>query len=203
MDNEQNSPKYKYEIAIKARNFHYDNFSKWSTYFYVAIGAIFIGYCTVSTEAYKDNDKDFLKIGLLLLGYSCSILWYLSNKGYYFWALNFIKIINYYEKRIYGDENREKVYSILAHQEQKGDILYPYTAANFSTSKISLVFSYIISLSWGILFFHKILSILPSSSICCLIACCIFLNPLVIAITSIIGKHYLQSQIQHLSYIET
>ncbi|SFA50177.1 hypothetical protein SAMN04488511_1095 [Pedobacter suwonensis] len=202
MNTEQNSPKYKYEIAIKARNFHYDNFSKWSTYFYVAIGAIFIGYCTVSTEGYKDNDKEFLKIGLLLLGYSCSILWHMSNKGYYFWALNFIKIINYYEKKISGDDNNERVYSILAYKEQNIDVLFPNHAANYSTSKISLVFSYIISFSWGILFFYKILAILPTSSICIAIGCCIFLNPLIIAIISIIGKYCLESKVQQMSYIE-
>ena len=37
----------RYKILVEARNFHYDNFNKWMTYFYVAIGAVFIGYCTI------------------------------------------------------------------------------------------------------------------------------------------------------------
>ncbi|MCD7972435.1 MAG: hypothetical protein LUG18_07175 [Candidatus Azobacteroides sp.] len=35
------------KLVINARNFHYDNFSKWMTYFYVATGALFIGYYSI------------------------------------------------------------------------------------------------------------------------------------------------------------
>ena len=39
-----------YKILIEARNFHTGQFSKWSTYFYVATGALFVGYYTINNN---------------------------------------------------------------------------------------------------------------------------------------------------------
>ena len=38
--------KERYELLIRARNFHYENYNKWMTYFYVAISALFVSYFT-------------------------------------------------------------------------------------------------------------------------------------------------------------
>ena len=51
------TPKERYEFLINARNFHYDNFNKWMTYFYVAIGALFVGYYTIASSENLYNEK--------------------------------------------------------------------------------------------------------------------------------------------------
>ena len=39
--------KSRYELIIKARNFHYENFNKWMTYFYLMISALVLGLCNI------------------------------------------------------------------------------------------------------------------------------------------------------------
>ena len=64
------SPLQRYDYLIKARNFHYDNYNKWMTYFYVAIGALFVGYYTLTTSSSPKNfDKEvftLVSIGFLI-----------------------------------------------------------------------------------------------------------------------------------------
>lgn len=71
-----------YKLAISARNFHFDHFNKWMTYYYVAVAAIFAGFYNIKDDNYQ------IKIGLLSLGFLVSILWHLSCKRYYFWVKN-------------------------------------------------------------------------------------------------------------------
>ena len=47
----------RFELLIKARNFLYENFSKWMTYFYVAISALFI---------IVSKNFDFRNLGIFL-----------------------------------------------------------------------------------------------------------------------------------------
>ena len=151
-EKEQNLLFEKYKIAIQARNFHYDQFTKWATYFYLAIGVLFVAYYTIP------SDKNIIiSNSIPLLGYICSIIWYLSSKGYYFWSLNFIKIINHYEENLLNWDKRERVYTMLANkdktdQESIDSLLLPHSPANFSTSKLSLLFSYVIAFVWGMIF---------------------------------------------------
>ncbi|WP_159798875.1 hypothetical protein [Flavobacterium sp. MK4S-17] len=91
----------KYKILITARNFHYDNFNKWASYFYVAIGAILVAYYTVVCSEYFENKK-LLEFLIISLGFTFSCLWYWSMKGYYYWNINFITLVNNYEKEIFG-----------------------------------------------------------------------------------------------------
>lgn len=54
-----------YEQLIKARNFHYENFNKWMTYFYVMIGALFLGVCYIvskSVDYLQDYQNEILAI---------------------------------------------------------------------------------------------------------------------------------------------
>jgi len=53
-----------YKIAISARNFHFSNFNKWMTYYYVAVAAIFVAFYTIKTNDTK------LKVSLLSYGVS-------------------------------------------------------------------------------------------------------------------------------------
>ena len=64
-----------YQRLIDARNFHYENFNKWSLYFYAIIAALFVGY-------YQIENNIVLSSVIALVGYVVSICCYLSGKGY-------------------------------------------------------------------------------------------------------------------------
>ncbi|MDM1454879.1 hypothetical protein [Myroides odoratimimus] len=129
-----------YKLLIQARNFHYDNYNKWMTYFYVAMGAFFVGYCTLTTFK-GDNDFIFEKIALLIVGYLTSVFWYMSSKGYYYWNINFIKLINSFEKNILEIEVNQRIYFVFANKEVENNPCCPISGANFSTSKITILFA--------------------------------------------------------------
>lgn len=136
-----------YKIAIQARNFHYENFSKWMTYFYIAIGALFVGYYNMG------NDPRFEILPLLLsvFGYIVSLLLYWCSKGYYYWNINFITLVNNYEKEILKIKEEESVYSVFANKERQNNYISPISGANISTSKVAILFAFLISVVWGII----------------------------------------------------
>ena len=42
-----NKTKFKekeYELLLQVRNFHYESFNKWMTFYYIAVGSIFIAF---------------------------------------------------------------------------------------------------------------------------------------------------------------
>ena len=65
----------RYKLLINARNFQYDNFNKWMTFFYVAIGALFVGYYNILT---KNGDYFFQEIIIIIVGLAISIFWHWS-----------------------------------------------------------------------------------------------------------------------------
>lgn len=146
-----------YKLLIQARNFHFDNYNKWMTYFYVAMAAFFIGYYTMVTSS-KNQDLTFEIITLLIIGYITSLFWYLSSKGYYYWNINFIKLINHFEEQNLKLKKEERVYYIFADKKAENNIPSPINGANFSTSKITIFFAYIITLFWNNLLFKNLLS---------------------------------------------
>ena len=83
-----------YQRLIEARNFHYENLNKWLSFFYVAMGAIFAGYCTISNKG-ENIGLEILIIGVL---YLVSICAYLSCKGYCYWENNWIMLLHDFEK---------------------------------------------------------------------------------------------------------
>src|SRR5690554_2889930 len=87
----------RYKLLVIARNFHYENFNKWLTYFYVANAAIFVGYIQIISSD-KFSEIWGLQFPVLILGFLAGILLYWSSKGYYFWNINFIMLVNHYEK---------------------------------------------------------------------------------------------------------
>ena len=141
-----------YKLTIKARNFHYANFNKWMTFFYVAIGAVFISYYTLlSKQTINNNSKEQLLV-ISGVGYFISILGYLSCKGYYFWIIHWTKQLNMFEERMGNGDFR--VYSSFSKVDN--DILMPTKPANISTSKISLIFFFGISVTWGYLIIREL-----------------------------------------------
>lgn len=130
----------RYRYLVDARNFHYENFNKWMTFFYVAIGAIFLGY-------YSDGINKITNGRLLLniLGIITSLFFYWSGKGYYYWETNWIMKIHDYERQF---SDKDKIYGSFANKKVNNDYYKITSGANISTSKISLSFAFCISTVW-------------------------------------------------------
>ena len=186
------TPKERYDYLINARNFHYDNFNKWMTYFYVAIGVLFVGYYTISTE----DNMDIEKISLLILGYITSLFWYWSSKGYYFWNINFITLVNDCEKNTLKIKKKNKrVYSVFANKKTQNNYLNPISGANISTSKIAILFAFIVSVVWSILLIQKLNEYHYANLNFCLILLISIFSTLMLSY--FIPKYLLQSKIDH------
>ena len=110
-DKEMSFAERQYERLIKARNFHYENFNKWSLYFYAIIAALFVGYYTLETK--DGNVAESIKWCILVLGYVVSMCCYLSAKGYYYWEINWIKLIMHYEKQVWPLKKRKACIQFL------------------------------------------------------------------------------------------
>ncbi|MFP5436789.1 MAG: hypothetical protein ACLGH8_03330 [Bacteroidia bacterium] len=140
----------KYEILIRARNFHYENFNKWMAYFYVMIGSIILGFSYIISKdpTYADHYDSELTI-LGFAGFTISLFWHWANKGYYYWNINFITLINHYEKNLLKFEESERIYFVFANKGIQNNYLNPFSGANISTSKISIILSYLFALFFG------------------------------------------------------
>ncbi len=138
-----------YKLAISARNFHLDHFNKWMTYYYVAVAAIFVAFYNL-----KDTCNSNIVYGLLILGFLVSVLWHLSCKGYYFWTKNWLDVVLKFEKQL---SEEQAIYSLFSKRvKNENDKLYlPTQSANVSTSKVTLLLSFIASWTWAFLIFDK------------------------------------------------
>jgi len=145
VENTENNEQIRYNLIINARNFHYENFNKWMTYYYVAIAAIFVGFYSI------EDCNAASKIWLLVIGYIVSFLWHLSCKGYYFWVKHWTAQLLKIEK-----ENNYSVYSVFTDLVKKNEnkLLNPLQSANISTSKVTLLFSFCILTTWLFLIFN-------------------------------------------------
>ncbi|WP_434575455.1 RipA family octameric membrane protein [Riemerella anatipestifer] len=190
----------RYELLIKARNFHYENYNKWMSYFYVIISALFVAYYTVATasiDASKSiyiHEKSIYKFGILVLGIILSFFWFLANKGYYYWHINFITLINHYEKNILKFREEERIYFVFANKKNQDKPNSPLEGANFSTSKISIFISYIFTYIWCLILNYEIsLIICKCENLCVYI--CIFLLPIfyILILTMIFSKCFKSS----------
>lgn len=201
----------RYKLLINARNFHYDNFSKWMTYFYVAIGALFVGYYTIKGKSKEDleNFPLILSFLLALSGYMVSLLWYWSCKGYYFWNINFIMLVNHYEDTLLKFKREERVYSVFANTKTQDSYISPISGANVSTSKVAILFSFIITIIWGVIFLYEIdrcsfinkleIQYIDQISFICALA---FSIGITVSLSWLIPSKFLTSKIDHLPDLE-
>ncbi|WP_026776291.1 hypothetical protein [Polaribacter sp. Hel_I_88] len=189
--NKKITRKERYQFLINARNFHYDNFNKWMTYFYVAIGALFVGYYTIASSENMNTEK----IILITLGYITSLFWYWSSKGYYFWNINFITLVNDCERNTLKLKEEKRVYFVFANKNTQNNYLNPLRGANISTSKIAILFSFVVSIVWSILLLEKLKEIeLIEINFTCELIITIF-GTLILSYT--IPKYFLKSKIDH------
>lgn len=137
-----------FDRLINARNFHYQNFSIWMTFFTVIIGALFVGLYNI------DSSKNNIPVLIILIcGYISSFCFFLSAKGYFYWEINWISLIHKYEEKL-SDE--DKVYSVFADKNYNNNVLEPFSGASFSTSKIVLFLALCVTICWGYLLCSKI-----------------------------------------------
>ena len=191
--------KWKYELIIKARNFHYENFNKWMTYFYIMISALVLGLCNILSKQDADifNKQRNIVLVISFLGFIVGLAWHWSNKGYYYWNINFITLVNHYEKNLLKFNENERVYFVFANKEQQNDYTNPLKGANISTSKISILLSYIITMFWGSLLSFIFLE--NGFKYNWLYYLCTVLFPIILIflLSSIIAKNYLFSYHNH------
>lgn len=169
MTKQQNN---QYQTIIQARNFHYEQFTRWSSYFYVIIGALFVGYYSIA------ESSDVLKWVFLCLGYLISVANFLSVKGYIYWWQHWNILLADFEKRLAANNKdnatketeewpgNETVYSVFSDVYKLDHQTNPLNGSRISTSKVALFVAGIIVLGWSILISYKISTIIVGE--CCM-----------------------------------
>lgn len=134
-----------YELRIAARNYNYDNYNKWMNYFVLLIGAIFVAYTSGQVEGET-------RIILGILGYMLSLLWYLSNKGFYYWMKSYMSLVHRMEEEMYGassDRLRKlAVYAVFSGKSSGNEQRSPLSSSNISSSKIAILMAYLVAVAW-------------------------------------------------------
>lgn len=148
--------KTQYQTIIQARNFHYEQFTRWSSYFYVVIGALFVGYYVIMNEnSTKTQETNVLSWVILGIGYLTSVANFLSVKGYIYWWQHWNIFLTRFEEK-FCKEEEEKVYSVFADKQKLDKPCSIFDGCNISTSKVALLLARIIVLGWCILLGYKV-----------------------------------------------
>ena len=87
-------------------------------------------------------------------------------------------------------EPKDRVYFVFANKKTQNNYINPISGANISTSKVAILFSFIITISWGILLLKEFLQ----NDFCCIFVISIIGTILFIWI---LGKTVLKSKINH------
>lgn len=139
--------KYLYERAIEGRRFHMECFNHWMNMYAIINGALFAGLYTVKTTSYT--------LSILVLGCLAGWFWFFSVCGFYRWIISWIRIVSYYEKKLFSSdkpEGQHLVYNIFdenkdkENKKNKKKKLYP-----FSTQKITRAFTFCVAIVWTVL----------------------------------------------------
>lgn len=163
--------KNQYQTIIQARNFHYEQFTRWSSYFYVIIGAMFVGYYSIS------KSSDVLSWIILCMGYLISMANFLSVKGYIYWWQHWNVLLATFEKRLVANKDNstketaewpcnETVYSVFSDIYKLDHSTNPLNGSKISTSKVALFVAGVIILGWSILIGYKISTLIVGE--CCI-----------------------------------
>ena len=146
--------KNQYQTIIQACNFHYEQFARWSGYFYVIIGVLFIGYCfIVQTSAANTADSQVLGWVVLGIGYIASVANYLSVNGYVYWWNHWNRFLMNFEKKTCKEE--ETVYNALAEKPESDKQCGLLKGRNISPEKVTIALAGMVILGWSILIGFK------------------------------------------------
>ncbi|HEX8017760.1 MAG TPA: hypothetical protein VF465_21210, partial [Flavobacterium sp.] len=193
----------RYEILIRARNFHYENFNKWMSYFYVMIGSLILGFSYIvskSTTYSSDYRKEL--IALTSIGFTISLFWHWANKGYYYWNINFITLVNHYEKNLLKFKESERIYFVFANKDSQNNYSNPFQGANISTSKISILLSYLFVIFFGSYAFSRLLENYITSEELLVLVSALMTATIVYLLSKVLAKPYLKSYHDHFPDLE-
>ena len=144
-----------YQTIIQARNFHYEQFTRWSGYFYVIIGVLFIGYCLiVQTPAANTADCRVLGWVVLCIGYIASVANYLAVNGYVYWWNRWTRLLTNFEKKACTEEE-ESVYNALAEKPKSDISCRLLKGRDISPEKVTIALAGMVILGWSILIGFK------------------------------------------------
>lgn len=124
----------RFDVANAARAFEIELFWKRSVFFWGFVAAAFIGYATLRGK------DDSLAIVLACLGWLCSVVWTLANRGSKFWFEN-------WESKVQADEEHVTgpLFSDYGPPEHRGCWL---SARRFSVSRLAIALSDFMVLTW-------------------------------------------------------
>ena len=143
------------ERAWTIRTFEIDTSWKRTNYFSIMVGALFIGYYTITkndnANNYFSNDPSFfVTILITLLGFIASLTWFFVNKGSKFWQENWEINIDEIESATKHNKVHSNVFT-----KNKYSAFHPTKTYPFSVSKLNMIFSAIVTISWGGLFIYE------------------------------------------------
>ena len=145
-----------FQKAIEARNFHYENFTKWQTFFYVAVGSVLVAYCALLTgrqDIAAENTEIYCVLLKLLpiIGYVFSLIWLCSSRGYTLWWNSYMSLVKHFEqKHILKDDMTLAVFNVADKQSFRRENCFDLTSgANFSTSRLSNAMALVSTLAWS------------------------------------------------------
>lgn len=142
--------RHQYQTIIHAQNFHYEQFTRWSGYFYVVIGVLFIGYCfIVQTPAANTADSQVLDWVVLCIGYIASVANYLSVNGYVYWWNHWNSLLKNFEETACTEE--ETVYNALAEKPESEKPCGLLKGRDISQEKVAIALAGMVILGWSIL----------------------------------------------------
>ena len=145
-----------FQKAIEARNFHYENFTKWQTFFYVAVGSVLVAYCALLTgrqDIAAENTEIYCVLLKLLpiIGYVFSLIWLCSSRGYTLWWNSYMSLVKHFEqKHILKGDMTLAVFNVADKQSFRRENCFDLTSgANFSTSRLSNAMALVSTLAWS------------------------------------------------------
>ena len=146
--------RHQYQTIIHARNFHYEQFTRWSGYFYVVIGVLFVGYCLiVQTPAANTADCQVLGWVVLCIGYMASVANYLSVNGYVYWWNHWNSLLKNFEKKACTEE--DTVYNALAEKPKSDKQCGLLKGRDISPERVTIALAGMVILGWSILIGFK------------------------------------------------
>lgn len=157
-DKREENIRFLYSKAIDARNFHYDNFTKWQTFFYIAVGSVLVAYCTLlTTEECRLSGHAKLMYPFLLrllpvLGYAFSLIWLCSSRGYTLWWNSYMHIVQNFERTHVLPNASNVDFAVFTVMNKRLLRRCPFCltqGANFSTSRLSNALAFVSAFSWS------------------------------------------------------
>lgn len=162
--------RFMYQKAIEAYQYHVNRYHTWMNYYALFNGALFVGFCSLTTATTEINEKscnsainqccymeesckiyaltnDYfpLIVILCILGIVSSICWFMSLLGHERWEDNWMKNIEYYEDDNDDNNDVEKFKSFILYKIINGD---KKDFKAFSTHAITKIFIICVGLGW-------------------------------------------------------